>query len=89
MAAYIKNQGPKHLGSPSLKNFPEEWEQLAEIADVLENELEDLRSMRYDTCKPHPYIDRIRELRRTLSKLDSEMHTILMRANPDYSEYWF
>lgn len=89
MAAYIKTGwGLKCLLSPKISVYPEEWVELDKQAEPLEERLYVLRTMRYDTCKPHPYLEEIRELRKKLSRIDSQMRDILMQANPEYDKYW-
>ena len=90
MAAYIMSgQMSKMLMSPKIGIYPEEWLTFDKEADLLQKRLEILRKMNYDTCKPHPYLSEIRDLRKQLSKIDSKMHKILMKANPEYNTFWF
>ena len=90
VGGYTKTgQMGKLLNSPKITNYPDEWKELDKQAQVWEDRLHVLRTMSYDTCKPHPYLEEIRELRKKLSKFDSQMRCILMRANPIYNNYWF
>lgn len=89
VSGYIKTgQMSKLLNSPKITSFPDEWKELDKQAQVWEDRLHVLRTMNYDTCKPHPHILEIRELRKKLSKIDSQMNYILMQANPEYDQYW-
>ena len=90
MAAYIMSgQMSKMLMSPKISVYPDKWLKLDAKAEPLEHRLEVLREMDYNTCKPHPYLNEIRDLRKQLSKIDSQMGKILMKANPEYNNFWF
>lgn len=90
MSAYIKTElMHKLLISPKITNVPDEWKELDKQAQVWEDRLYILRTMKYNTCKPHPYLEEIRELRKKLSRVDSQMHYILMQANPEYYQHWY
>lgn len=90
MSGYIKTgRALKLLTSPKITNVPDEWKELDKQAQVWEDRLDILRTMKYDTSKPHPYIEEIRELRKKLSRVDSQMHYILMQANPEYYQHWY
>lgn len=89
VSGYIKTgQMIKLLNSPTISVYPDEWKELDKQAQVWEDRLYVLRTTNYDTCKPHPCIDEIRELRKKLSRIDSQMNYILMQANPEYDQYW-
>lgn len=89
ITGYIKTgHMSKLLNSPKISVYPEEWKELDKQAQIWEDRLYTLRTMNYDTCKPHPYLEEIRELRKKLSRIDSQMNYILMRANPEYDKYW-
>lgn len=87
---YLKTgYASKLLNSPSISLYPDKWQELDDHAKVWEDRLYVLRTMQYDTCKPHPHLEEIRELRVKLSKIDSEMHKILIQANPKYDKHWY
>lgn len=90
VSGYIKSgQMSKLLNSPKITVYPDEWKELDKRAQVWEDRLYVLRTMNYDTCRPHPYLEEIRELRKKLSRIDSQMNYILMQANPEYDQYWY
>jgi hypothetical protein len=89
IGGYTKTgQMSKLLNSPRITNYPVEWRELDKQAQEWEDRLYILRTMNYNTCKPHPHIEEIRELRKKLSRVDSQMRCILMQANPEYDTYW-
>lgn len=69
----------------------ERMHELAKLSDPLEDELETLRAKGFeswayykDNTKPTPILDRIRELRRQIAKLDKEYWEISMEVNKEY-----
>lgn len=90
--SYIKSGLPfKAQNMPKIHTYPEEWKKLDKIADKLEEKLDLLRSYEWRGSRVGnvPLTEETRAIVKELSKIDAQMHSILMTANPEYFNYWY
>ena len=93
--SYIKSGiVSKAAASPLIHTYPDTWKELDKKADELEEKLDNIRAIRCNRTGRKirgsiPMTDEARTIIKELSKIDAEMHTILMQANPEYRIFWF
>ena len=92
--SYIKSGIVSKAASPLIHTYPDTWKKLDKKADELEEKLDNIRAVRCNRAGRKiggsiPMTDEARAIIKDLSKIDAEMHTILMQANPEYRIFWF